>query len=251
MKRNVIFGFAVLTVLAVLALTVNAKDDHAYKIYTPANADEVAKDVQEEKPDSQILFIVDFSNSMNDMIRGKTKVEIARTTLAEILPKIPKNVKTGLRVYGHKTGFTYVQGCTASNLTVPLAPNNARNILTSLYSCNASGWTPITYSLKQAIRYDFMGFSGKKHIILLTDGGENCDESPCTFVMELIKTRRDIFIDVIAFNIEDEDDLDQLECTALVTSGKFYTADTACELAEKLAKSLGVKKEVEAKIIAH
>ena len=56
--------------------------------------------------------------------------------------------------------------------------------------------TPITYSLKQAVKKDFLGYSGKKHIILLTDGGENCDESPCAYVMELIKVRKDIKIDV-------------------------------------------------------
>ena len=83
------------------------------------------------------------------------------------------------------------------------------------------GMTPITYSLKQAVNKDFLGYSGKKHIILLTDGGENCDESPCTYVLDLIKFRKDITIDVIAFNINDEDDLSQLECTSLVTSGNF------------------------------
>ena len=33
---------------------------------------------------------------------------------------------------------------------------------------------------------------GIKHIILLTDGGENCDESPCDYAIELMKQRRDI-----------------------------------------------------------
>ena len=111
------------------------------------------------------------------------------------------------------------------------------------------GMTPITYSLKQAVKYDFMGFRGKKHIILLTDGGENCDESPCKYVMELIKIRKDVVIDVIAFNIDDADDLAQLECTALVTSGKFYSANTAAELVKSLNNSINAHKEVEAKII--
>ena len=67
--------------------------------------------------------------------------------------------------------------------------------------------------------------------------------------MELIKVRKDISIDVIAFNVKDKDDLEQLECTALVTSGKFYTADTAAELVDSLTQSISGKKEVEAKII--
>ena len=109
--------------------------------------------------------------------------------------------------------------------------------------------TPITFSLKQAIKYDFAGFTGKKHIILLTDGGENCDESPCKFVISLMKLRKDVKIDVIAFNISDEEDLDQLQCTSLVTGGKFYTANTAAELARSLENSSNAYKKVEAKII--
>jgi len=199
----------------------------------------------------KILFILDFSNSMSEFLDGEPKYILMLNTVKKLIAQIPSEVAIGMRVYGHRGGFTPKDMCRASKNIASVCSYNNSNVINSLSGLHPSGMTPITYSLKQAIRYDFAGITGKKRIILLTDGGENCDESPCKFVMELIKTRRDIFIDVIAFNIEDEDDLDQLECTALVTSGKFYTADTACELADKLAKSLGVKKEVDAKIILH
>ena len=67
--------------------------------------------------------------------------------------------------------------------------------------------------------------------------------------MELIKYRKDILIDVIAFNVDDEDDLAQLECTSMVTSGKFFNAKTAADLAKSLNNSINRVKEVEAKII--
>lgn len=84
-----------------------------YNIYVPQNITNVAKTVSQAQKDSQIIFIVDFSNSMNEAIDGRSKIDIARETLGEILPRIPKEVKTGLRVYGHKGGFTYFQGCQA------------------------------------------------------------------------------------------------------------------------------------------
>ena len=208
----------------------------------------VGKSVAKAQKDSQIVFIVDFSNSMNDIVDGKAKVEMARATLAEILPKIPPNIKTGLRVYGHKTGFTYYQGCQASTLSVPLASGNYQNILNSLYSTNAVGWTPITYSLKQAINNDFHGVKGKKHIILLTDGGENCDESPCTYVIELMKTRDDVVIDVIAFDVHDIEANNQLRCTALMTSGKFLNADNERDLSNSLFETVGIQKDVRGSI---
>ncbi len=198
----------------------------------------------------KILFILDFSNSMNEYLENEPKSVLMVRTVKNLLRTIPPETHIGLRAYGYRGGFTTMDMCKASKCMNQICSHNAGNIISTLDGLSPNGMTPITYSLKQAIRYDFAGFSGKKHIILLTDGGENCDESPCKFAMELIKTRRDIIIDVIAFNIEDQDDLAQLECASLVTSGKFYTANTACELANSLAQSLNSRKEVDAKIIS-
>ena len=72
----------------------------------------------------QILFIVDLSNSMNERLGRSTKIDVALTTMREILQLIPKTTAVGLRVYGHKTGFTPHQSCTASELIAPISTNN-------------------------------------------------------------------------------------------------------------------------------
>lgn len=204
-------------------------------------------DIQENE---RVLFILDFSNSMSEYLNGKRKVDLMVDTMKSILPKLNPNVSVGLRVYGHRMGFTPMEACRASSLVSPIATANGMNVRERLSDIKPRGMTPITYSLKQAVKKDFLGFTGKKHIILLTDGGENCDESPCKYVMELIKVRKDIIIDVIAFNIDDEEDLEQLECTSLVTSGRFYDAKTSADLVRSLNNSVSsFKKEVEAKII--
>lgn len=199
-----------------------------------------------------ILFIVDFSNSMTEKLNGTKKINMVLDTMQDLLPKLPANKRVGLRVYGHKGGYMMPgMACKASSLIVPMTKGSAPAIQSALFSLKPTGWTPITYSLKQAVNCDFAGVPGKKRIILLTDGGENCDESPCDYVMELQKTRQDIFIDVIAFNIYDQEANNQLKCTALVTSGKFYSANTAAELMKSLSNSLGVSKEVQGVIITH
>ncbi len=205
---------------------------------------------QSEDPDKeQILFIVDFSNSMNERLGHRTKLDIALSTMKDTLQMIPPNAYVGLRVYGHRTGFTPKQSCTASQLVSPIQQNNAVNIYSRLSSVNAVGWTPITYSLKQAAYTDFGSYRGKKRIILISDGGENCDESPCDFIIELMKYRDDIRIDVIALAIGDQDANNQLKCVALVTSGKFYNANTAAELKDSLQDSLNLQKEVQGVIL--
>lgn len=230
----------ILFTLFYLCSAVLASD---YKVYGPENYSVNSADGE------RILFIMDFSNSMTEYLDGREKVDLMIETMAKILPSISPDTQVGLRVYGHKNGFTAMDACRASSLLVPVSASSAAAISASLYKTQPKGMTPITYSLKQAVKNDFLGFSGKKRIILLTDGGENCDESPCEYAMELIKTRKDINIDVIAFNINDKDDLEQLQCAALVTSGKFYTANTAAELAKSLSNSINARKDVEAKII--
>lgn len=216
-----------------------------YGVYRPENYS------MHSDGDEKILFIMDFSNSMNEYLDGSRKVDLMLDTMARILPGIPPTTSIGLRVYGHKMGFTAFEACRASTLLVPLGSSTSAAVNSSLTRTKPRGMTPITFSLKQAVKNDFLGVTGKKRIILLTDGGENCDESPCEYVMELIKTRKDINIDVIAFNIDDEDDLEQLKCTALVTSGKFYTANTAAELAKSISNSVNARKNVDAKIITN
>lgn len=224
-----------------------AKENYSYNVVEPKNYAMSPPTGGSER----ILFIVDLSNSMNEYLGNKTKMNVALDVLDNLLPKIPTSKWIGLRVYGHKTGFTQYQGCTASDLLVPIAPNNASIINKTLNGLNPRGYTPITYSLKQAVNYDFAGFTGKKRIILLTDGGENCDESPCSYAIQLIKTRPDIKIDVVALAVNDEDANSQLRCTALTTSGKYYNPKTSAQLFENMKNMLEIEKDVQGQIILH
>ena len=236
-----IFKFFLLLIITFYSPLANAQN---YNFFTPQKY--TFKDLSNRE---RIIFIVDFSNSMIEKIDGKRKIDIALETMEKILPMIPIDTYIGLRIYGHKSGITYIDSCKASSLIAPIAINNAKNIKIELQKYSAQGSTPITYSLKQSVKNDFGYFIGKKRIILLSDGGENCDESPCEYALELIKQRDDFRIDVIALDVNDKDANNQLKCVALATSGKFYSANTAAELLNSFQDSLNIKKDVQGTII--
>ena len=213
------------------------------------NPDEHSADKVKVLTDDYTLFILDYSNSMNEFLLEKSKYEMLLESMKYILSRMSDTNKIGLRLYGQRWGITPLDACRATSLVVPIDSGNVQSISSALSKYKPRGMTPITYSLKQAVQKDFRGLNGEKHIILITDGGENCDESPCKYAMELVKHRQDIKIDVIAFNIDNQSDLDQLECVAKVTSGKMYNADTKADLKRSLDRAFRTKKQVDAIII--
>lgn len=231
MKKIIIF-FLIVIVLPVFAYEVYNCENYRFK----DNGD-------------KLLFVVDFSNSMSERLNHETKAVLVKNLLTKILPQISSDTRVGMRVYGHTNNVFAYNACRSSELISPITENNSANIINAMSKLRPRGMTPITYSLKQAVRKDFAGMNGQKHIILLTDGGENCDESPCDYSISLVKTRRDINIDVIAFNVDDADDLAQLKCTADMTGGKFVEADTNAELIDSMQRLITPHKEVEAVIM--
>jgi len=211
----------------------------AYEVFTP-------KEYKIDESYNKLLFVVDFSNSMGEYLEHKTKVSQVKLLMKKILPQISTDTEIGVRVYGHTCNIFAYNACRSSELLVPLAKNNEANVNNALARLRPRGMTPITYSLKQSVNKDLKNKTGIKHIILLTDGGENCDESPCDYAIDLMKQRRDIKIDVVAFNVHDSEDLDQLKCVADVTSAKFIQADTSADLVQAMNELILPHKQVEA-----
>ena len=194
----------------------------------------------------KLLFVLDFSNSMGEYLEHKTKASQVKEMVQKIIPQISPNTKVGLRVYGHNCNIFAFNACRSSELLVPLGQNNQHYINNAISRLRPRGMTPITYSLKESVNKDLRNQDGIKHIILLTDGGENCDESPCDYAIELMRERRDIKIDVIAYDVKDSSDLDQLKCVADVTSAKFIQADTNAQLINSMQELILPHKKVEA-----
>ncbi len=195
-----------------------------------------------------VLIVFDASGSMEDKISGETKVHIAKRVLENVITKAEQNINIGLRVYGasNPTGNQYID-CSDSRLVVLPGINNRRAIISEIYKILPRGFTPITYSLSQAVQ-DLIPYKGEKSIILISDGLETCGGDPCQLSQTLLSSRIDLKIDVVGFGVKDDwAAQEQLMCIALNTKGKYYSAENDIELTRGLSES--INKSVSGKII--
>lgn len=183
--------------------------------------------------DEEVLFIVDFSGSMGKNLGYQSKMHLSMYALKNILKETQAQNKVGLRIFGitDKPIYTFVGGrkeynarniCSASRLALPIARYNSDNIVDNLLNYKPTGASPIGYSLRQAVQNDFSTNAKYKHIILVTDGGENCGDDPCMYIKNLMQLRDDIKIDVIGITL-DANAYSQLSCISKYGKGKFYT----------------------------
>lgn len=201
-----------------------------------------------DKSKRTVLIVFDASGSMEEKIGSETKIHIAKRVLEDVLLKADTEVNLGLRVYGlsNPTGKPYID-CTDSRLLVFPGTNNRRTIISEIHKILPKGFTPITYSLSQAVR-DLLPYEGEKSIILISDGQETCGGDPCELAHDINTQNIDLKIDVVGFGIRDDYLAQkQLKCIALNTEGKYFSADSAEELAYGLSQT--INKVVTGKII--
>jgi von Willebrand factor type A domain len=207
---------------------------------------EVAVPNQEE-----VLIILDASGSMADRLdsnSSENKLTIAKQTLKQVLSQLPANAKVGLRIYGNSRGYD-LEPCRASSLVVPIAQGNGPAIIASLKGLRASGATPISFSMQQALRYDFSRYASQKTIILISDGEETCDADPCSVAVDMARQNIQFKVNVIGFGDLNTDALQQLKCVAATTFGRFSHATTKAELAQQLGQAVQAKKTVNAQLV--
>lgn len=238
MKKNKILLISLLLFMPFIIARVFAYETfdgkYTYKQGNEINGNEYSSNFT--KDDEEVLFIVDFSNSMNKRLGYSPKVFHAIDAIRSILATSGREIKIGLRTFGVtdkpiliKTNnglkFDMQVLCTATKLVLPIAKYNAEHISDRLSDIVPQGATPIDYTLRQAVQNDFSPNSKTKHIILVTDGGENCGGDPCQYIKRLMQVRNDFLIDVIGITV-DENAYSQLNCIANSGRGRYFAIDS-------------------------
>ena len=174
------------------------------------------------------VIIFDASGSMWGQIDGKTKIEIARDTLKNVIKKWNPNIELGLMVYGHRTKGD----CNDIETVIPIGKIDKSKVISTVFAINPKGKTPISRSIKKAAK-ELRYTEEKATVILISDGKETCDPDPCGTAKQLEKEGIDFVTHVIGFGVDKKTDR-QLECIANATGGEYFSAKNATALNEAM-----------------
>ena len=180
---------------------------------------------------TNLLLIVDSSNSMWGQVDGKAKMETARTTLKGLVSDLPSDTKLALMAYGHRRE----KDCKDVELLSGIGkdtPDMVGNLISSL---KPMGMTPIANALESA-KDAFKGLDGQNnHIVLVSDGIESCEGDPCAVAKSLREAGINVRAHVIGFNIT-ADEGKKLNCIAENTGGKFFDAGDVASFNEAVTE---------------
>jgi Ca-activated chloride channel family protein len=186
---------------------------------------------------TKVLLLLDVSGSMNEKISsGGTKFAAAKKALKQVAGALPAGTQVGLRVYGSKIAepkSQNPQACTDTQLVMPLGPLNKSGMYRAVDSFQAKGETPIAYSLEKSVKD--LGGSGRRVVVLISDGEETCNADPCPSARKLAKSGVDLQFNAIGLAVNAKARR-QLQCIADAGNGSYYDASKASELSEAIKK---------------
>lgn len=185
--------------------------------------------------------ILDASGSMLQRLDGARRINIARDMLTQAVTRqVPAGTPFALRVFGHLE-----PNACRTDLVMPLAPLDpvaATETLAGIQAMNLAR-TPIADSLAKAAE-DLKGASGRKLIVLVTDGEETCEGDPATVVQQLQDDGFDFSLNIVGFAVDDDQLAAQFEAWAVAGDGAYHAADDADGLAGAIDAALRPDFEV-------
>ena len=223
------------SLVSVVALALAGFGSGATAYASPAAASGVVSDDSPAVP-GKLLLMLDASGSMNEKDpSGLTKIAAAKKALVSTVDALPADATVGLRVYGatQPGGKPTKAACADTQLVHPIERLDKPGLTRAINGFKAKGETPIAYSLQEAL--GDLGATGKRNIVLVSDGEESCVPDPCPTVKKLVGSGVDLQIDTVGFGVNAKA-RKQLQCLADAGHGTYYDAKNAGQLSQSLNK---------------
>ena len=168
----------------------------------------------------RIMLVLDGSSSMWTRIEGdRSKIEVARESIADLVGGWESTMEFGITTYGHREE----SNCRDIETILPVAELDSDQVVDVVNRISPRGKTPLAAALRQAAEaLDYKNQPAK--ILLVSDGIENCGQDPCQTVKDLAAQAKDLEVDVIGFDMNNHE-MGQLECIAINADGHMVQAD--------------------------
>ncbi|MFF8367625.1 VWA domain-containing protein [Streptomyces lydicus] len=186
---------------------------------------------------SGMVMVLDSSGSMaGGDGSGSARIAAARKAMGTVADALPAGYPVGLRVYGADKP----KGCDDTRLAQSVAPLDRAGLKRAVAGVRPKGDTPIGLSLRKAaadLPAPAGGAPGKRTILLISDGEDNCQTPPpCKVAAQLAASGVDLRIDAIGFQVAGKART-QLECIAKAGNGRYYDAPDAASLARQVQRA--------------
>ncbi len=185
-----------------------------------------------------LMLVLDASGSMWGRVDGRTKVEVARETVADVIARWNPENALGLVAYGHRRKGD----CADIETLVAPGPLDAEAYLGTVNALNALGMTPLSAAVQHAAAA-LKSSEQKATVILVSDGEETCNLDPCAVGTALEQAGVDFTAHVIGFDVANPQHQAQLRCLAENTGGRYFNARDAAELGAAIAGAVSASTE--------
>ena len=188
-----------------------------------------------------VALIIDASGSMRSKLPGgQRRIKAAKKAVANLVGKLPDNLRLALRGYGHQSP-TKAKNCKDTQLLTQFQPvgTNRQEVIDKANGLKAQGYTPISLVLELAAK-DLTASemkAGSRSVILVSDGKETCKGDPCAVAKALAAADAGLVIHTIGFAV-DVAARYELQCIARVARGKYFEADSTDKLAERMSAAV-------------
>lgn len=193
------------------------------------------------------IVVLDTSGSMdNTDLGGGTKLDGAKSTIAEYFRSVPGRSELGVWTYPGTSGDCspggYMRGAELKSVIDPTS------LTADVAALQANGNTPTAEALRAVA--DDLERAGRKSatIILVSDGESTCGD-PCEMAEELVDDGFLITVRSVGFNIS-EAGRAELECIAGATGGSYTDVKDRDELFELLGRTHQQQLRVELSVPA-
>ncbi|SDG92079.1 Ca-activated chloride channel family protein [Alteribacillus persepolensis] len=217
-------------------------EDYHEEVKTFANFDSQV-DVDIQRPDGTVeerepltahyAILMDASGSMYNYNGDKTRWDSAKEAVTEFAQEVPEQATISLRVYGHKG--------TGSDADKEVSCSTTENIYNDTYQAEGfqsalselqpSGWTPIARALEES-REDIPDAADEVVVYVVSDGIETCDGNPVEAAETLVDEYGDAMVNIIGFDVDDEEGQKLLQDVADAGNGEFVYVDSEQKLKE-------------------